>query len=148
MPKCFGTHIVARLESEGKKFTKSIQNTSPPPRMRGTLIVVEALKRGLRITPACAGKTEIVYGNCMPWEDHPRVCGENGQASDAFKRACGSPPRVRGKPCSPLNQFAKPRITPACAGKTLYYVALESNRFAQNVNVVECLSRIDEWGIF
>lgn len=59
-----------------------------------------------------------------------------------------SPPRVRGKPqICPLSSSAS-RLTPACVGITLYYIALESNRFAQNVNVVECLSRIDEWGIF
>ena len=30
-----------------------------------------------RITPACAGKTEISQSNGVPIRDHPRVCGKN-----------------------------------------------------------------------
>ena len=90
-----------------------------PPRVRGkprgrTLPVVQT-----RITPACAGKTAKGAAGSRFQADHPRVCGENSMASVPPICDAGSPPRVRGKHnCRDL-LFLRPRITPACAGKTL-----------------------------
>ena len=51
-----------------------------------------------RITPACAGKTNVpTLSAILPW-DHPRVCGEKHIVNDNYKFKRG--------------------ITPACAGKT------------------------------
>ena len=89
-----------------------------PPRVRGKLLGFELQLLGVRITPACAGKTiEYLLLHANP-PDHPRVCGENfGSPPPLWKRA-GSPPRVRGKlACLGLIGDAA-RITPACAGKT------------------------------
>ena len=47
------------------------------------------------------------------------MCGENNTISIPRVRNCGSPPRVRGKPCHSTTPSPHTRITPACAGKTL-----------------------------
>ena len=70
------------------------------------------------ITPACAGKTEILNFQFVPWRDHPRVCGENSQAKVQKFLRKGSPPRVRGKLYLASVFIRHFGITPACAGKT------------------------------
>lgn len=80
--------------------------------------------------------------------DHPRVCGENLAFSLASVLALGSPPRVRGARNFAEERDFSGRIPPACAGKTLSYIALEGNRFAQNVNMVEGFARVDERSVF
>ena len=48
-----------------------------PPRVRGKLARFLDSNVAVRITPACAGKTN--RGKRLPLfpQDHPRVCGEN-----------------------------------------------------------------------
>ena len=48
------------------------------------------------------------------------MCGEKLQAEQAATIQQGSPPRVRGKGNPISKQVAILRITPACAGKSLY----------------------------
>ena len=71
-----------------------------------------------RITPACAGKTNVpTLSAILPW-DHPRVCGKNILLMITTNLNEGSPPRVREKP-KESDLFAdNTGITPACAGKT------------------------------
>ena len=70
------------------------------------------------ITPAGAGKTADAAPSDTFSGDHPRGCGEN-QFSNVQKRlGRGSPPRVRGKPDSYIDNADTLRITPAGAGKT------------------------------
>ena len=52
-------------------------NIGSPPRMRGKLFKPVDALMGLRITPADAGKTNIVGFGFDRWKDHPRGCGEN-----------------------------------------------------------------------
>ena len=73
----------------------------------------------LRITPACAGKTEQSSSRAPREKDHPRVCGENEPCCCLPKAQSGSPPRVRGKPSPSHSDTISARITPACAGKTI-----------------------------
>ena len=73
-----------------------------------------------RITPACAGKTIFTCAGARASADHPRVCGENRLISMCPKPRHGSPPRVRGKLIVAAERAAQERITPACAGKTLF----------------------------
>ena len=89
-----------------------------PPRVRGKPFGGLRSNGLRRITPACAGKTAVSFIVWLPFEDHPRVCGENvfGIMADGYK--LGSPPRVRGKLASPAISRRRSRITPACAGKT------------------------------
>ena len=73
----------------------------------------------LRITPACAGKS-ITHGwNMAFWRDHPRVCGEKAPFALKDTSTAGSPPRVRGKDTVIKFPGDSPRITPACAGKSI-----------------------------
>ena len=72
----------------------------------------------MRITPAYAGKSELIALRWEDIEDHPRVCGEKWVYSCAVWALEGSPPRMRGKE-SDANFAAVPAgITPAYAGKS------------------------------
>ena len=73
----------------------------------------------LRITPAGAGKTFTSPVNLKSGKDHPRRCGENRLRKRGCWMHAGSPPQVRGKPCSMPCSTARFRITPAGAGKTI-----------------------------
>ena len=70
-----------------------------------------------RITPACAGKRTVQVAMTAAQKDHPRVCGEKSRADTFSAPSRGSPPRVRGKGSPYRKAGARPRITPACAGK-------------------------------
>ena len=71
-----------------------------------------------RITPAYAGKTWIERAGETLLEDHPRVCGENGEPAHTGQQKEGSPPRMRGKLKEFIQSYAYSGITPAYAGKT------------------------------
>ena len=51
-----------------------------PPRVRGKLKGKIFFIAMCGITPACAGKTDMMKGEGADEEDHPRVCGENSIA--------------------------------------------------------------------
>ena len=72
-----------------------------------------------RITPACAGKRHTWFVLTTLSEDHPRVCGEKRFVLVYKKSHKGSPPRVRGKEEELKKIDPEPRITPACAGKSI-----------------------------
>ena len=52
-------------------------NNGSPPRVRGKQLQVVEHREILRITPACAGKTQDQCREIQHDADHPRVCGEN-----------------------------------------------------------------------
>ena len=95
------------------------ENSGSPPRMRGKLsfTITATVPRG--ITPADAGKTFTFIFIYLPFQDHPRGCGENTISRVKIRFAPGSPPRMRGKPHQIPPVTSHPRITPADAGKTL-----------------------------
>ena len=74
----------------------------------------------MRITPAGAGKTGVLYVNRGHGRDHPRRCGENALTRLNCFIARGSPPQVRGKQCSNEVWLKWDGITPAGAGKTVF----------------------------
>ena len=90
-----------------------------PPRVRGKPGQICKRHDGRGITPACAGKTSLDRSGQRNSGDHPRVCGENNRFEQHDQGRKGSPPRVRGKPCSLRAVRPTVGITPACAGKTL-----------------------------
>ena len=94
-----------------------------PPRVRGKRAQRTAGRCRIRITPARAGKTPRGRRRRKCHPDHPRACGENLGGGSASGRACGSPPRVRGKPASWRRSRPGSRITPARAGKTVHHPA-------------------------
>ena len=102
----------------GIALLASLLTQGSPPRVRGKpvpFLVTFAVKG---ITPACAGKTDAISDYSIVLRDHPRVCGENISFHFSLQSARGSPPRVRGKLSDRSYSNWKPRITPACAGKT------------------------------
>ena len=74
----------------------------------------------IRITPACAGNSAELERLEALYEDHPRVCGEQGLIAAGMAYLDGSPPRVRGTVNWHKWNSAISRITPACAGNRSY----------------------------
>ena len=93
-------------------------NHGSPPRMRGKPRPRSWCQRSSRITPAHAGKTQILSLCACSYTDHPRACGENTRLDSRPGLSPGSPPRMRGKPFRAEMAGLKARITPAHAGKT------------------------------
>ena len=82
-----------------------------------------------RITPACAGKTNIFLPANSSLQDHPRMCGKDSYQSRFALWVQGSPPHVRERQqgCRFFSRIR--RITPACAGKTsLYFGSMRWSR--------------------
>ena len=103
-----------------KSFTHSSATVGSPPRVRGKPVFHEMPVRRSGITPACAGKTPRGRDSGVQSKDHPRVCGENAPHLGHTFSLTGSPPRVRGKQGYSDSRLSEERITPACAGKTVF----------------------------
>ena len=88
------------------------------PRARGTRIAPFDLGRISRISPACAGNTEVDLGSCCMVPDQPRVRGEHAIARRWPTWASGSAPRARGTRYARQFKGVMIRISPACAGNT------------------------------
>ena len=89
---------------------------SPPP-MRGKVFFFDPEHLRIGITPAYAGKSDLMGGFKMAQEDHPRLCGEKCYISIDTDFCRGSPPPMRGKVTKCLIVWHVMRITPAYAGK-------------------------------
>ena len=107
-PRVRGTDIPAMLAGARK--------WGSPPRVRGTVISFSLIEINRRITPACAGNSRARSLRPGHGQDHPRVCGEQGQAGSLTAPMEGSPPRVRGTDAALRQRDMGYRITPACAG--------------------------------
>ena len=70
------------------------------------------------ITPAYAGKSEIMPCFKYGIKDHPRLCGEKAHLGVSAFVCDGSPPPMRGKEVPKIPQTQRKRITPAYAGKS------------------------------
>ena len=92
---------------------------SPPP-MRGK-VFQKLLHNPLpRITPAYAGKSPFFARWLLPFQDHPRLCGEKQITLQWIEKILGSPPPMRGKAPNAEKAYHALRITPAYAGKRLF----------------------------
>ena len=89
-----------------------------PPRMRGKATVKEKSNETKGITPAYAGKSDVLRFHKVFWQDHPRVCGEKCWQCWMRFITQGSPPRMRGKGYHEETKISNIRITPAYAGKS------------------------------
>ena len=87
-----------------------------PPRVRGTDANSFIVSCCVRITPACAGNSQIGRPRVSSQKDHPRVCGEQEVLPSHRYPSEGSPPRVRGTASGSPPPPGHSRITPACAG--------------------------------
>ena len=86
--------------------------------MRGKAACATPTDRITGITPAYAGKSEIVLIENNSSEDHPRLCGEKAVQRGDITGMSGSPPPMRGKAFRKICNNLFNRITPAYAGKS------------------------------
>ena len=94
-----------------------VYHSGSPPRVRGEVQLLHDRVKQLRITPACAGRSNIIsIDMSMNW-DHPRVRGEKQTHIFSRIRSQGSPPRARGEVARPVAPLKNRGITPACAGR-------------------------------
>ena len=89
-----------------------------PPRVRGTVHLCPEILPVVGITPACAGNSSLPTRPNNAIKDHPRVCGEQGEAPELPGNEKGSPPRVRGTGVGRAEPAGGQGITPACAGNS------------------------------
>ena len=76
--------------------TPKTDSGSPPP-MRGKAPLWLGIKISDGITPAYAGKSQILWISDRSQEDHPRLCGEKVTGEINRCSTTGSPPPMRGK---------------------------------------------------
>ena len=100
------------------RMAVAISVIGSPPHGRGKAPFKRGLFHILGITPAWAGKSQLLPC-CGLWSlDHPRVGGEKSWWGDEVTPKQGSPPRGRGKDFMFCGQHLEIRITPAWAGKS------------------------------
>ena len=128
-----------RMRGEDSPRRRSTSTASgSPPHARGRRRGSAPTRLGLRITPACAGKTVctavIIFSfpdhprmrgedvsTPLPAEDdgdHPRMRGEDPRPDPTRYKYYGSPPHARGRLVLLVAEERRGWITPACAGKT------------------------------
>ena len=108
-PRACGENVFARHSG--------ISGVGSPPRMRGKPSTsMTKVKQG-RITPAHAGKTSFFGCRVVESEDHPRACGENDGGMWIKPASPGSPPRMRGKRCLPLQPARTQQDHPRACGE-------------------------------
>ena len=72
-------------------------NRGSPLRVQGKGFIVAVLLNQHRITPACAGKSQIRCAPLAHTKDHPCVCREKLAYVVHENHGLGSPLRVQGK---------------------------------------------------
>ena len=88
------------------------------PRMRGKHADDPRQVDAMRNIPAYAGKTKFRVVHSFGVQEHPRVCGENGDAYGTSIWHRGTSPRMRGKRLVSIRSLIIRRNIPAYAGKT------------------------------
>ena len=95
-----------------------VTNVGSPPHVRERRSSFENCASTARITPACAGKTQVESCRKKKAWDHPCMCGKDLLKLPMIGGLIGSPPHVRERPAEYEYKVRTDRITPACAGKT------------------------------
>ena len=124
------TYFTASLVPSSKDHPRRCGENPPPPRascairgsppqVRGKRACGKFCRACRRITPADAGKTQVLADGGNTDEDHPRGCGENADGRAVINGGAGSPPRMRGKRIVIGEYPDFVGITPADAGKTV-----------------------------
>ena len=94
------------------------QPQGSPPRVRSRRRAEGGAHRRGGITSACAEQTRWTRRTTAAATDHLRVCGADTSRTSASPAPCGSPPRVRSRPCRARVHVRAVRITSACAEQT------------------------------
>ena len=98
---------------------RTYTGTGSPPHARGPHLVYAEFVINERITPACAGTTQLEIPVDLSKKDHPRMRGDHFEESLGKDEAVGSPPHARGPPTDDQIAEMAEGITPACAGTTV-----------------------------
>ena len=98
----------------------SLYHTGSPPPMRGKAAISRRRMSRIRITPAYAGKRQLLFDARRFFRDHPRLCGEKSKSVTTCPMSAGSPPPMRGKATRANLGYGNKRITPAYAGKSAF----------------------------
>ena len=93
------------------------------PHMRGTPLGLGYELARQWIIPAYAGNTRLHHASAQAVRDHPRICGEHDAAADAWVKAAGSSPHMRGTPVRIGVQQSARGIIPAYAGNTSFLLS-------------------------
>ena len=88
--------------------------------MRGKAAISRRRMSRIRITPAYAGKRQLLFDARRFFRDHPRLCGEKSKSVTTCPMSAGSPPPMRGKATRANLGYGNKRITPAYAGKSAF----------------------------
>ena len=119
---CFHVRDHPRRCGENPLYpSNNVRGLGSPPQVRGKRPCGGIASVILGITPAGAGKTFICLDIIFLFQDHPRRCGENGAFPIFAPHFIGSPPQVRGKLFGCAAVIISSRITPAGAGKTVWW---------------------------
>ena len=110
------------------RLISALFNTGSPPLVRERPHCERLVTRNAGITPARAGKTDIMDKHRLIDEDYPRSCGKDSLISHSIRRSLGLPPLVRERPFFFAIFLYNRRITPARAGKT---TRLKATRIAK-----------------
>ncbi len=96
----------------------SLISRGSPPRLWGKPFERQRDPLIVRFTPTPVGKTPVARLNPSRRSVHPHACGENDPGCRTRNRTKGSPPRLWGKPESPVALRTVYRFTPTPVGKT------------------------------
>ena len=87
-----------RMRGEDVVYARAYLSVAgSPPHARGRLVDSAGEETPYGITPACAGKTQIVIFALQVKKDHPRMRGEDKEHLVSVSCAPGSPPHARGR---------------------------------------------------
>ena len=111
-----------RLRGNNIESGKGVHNiTGSPPLAREQQVRAGHVCPYQGITPACAGTTCRSHSSSSSVQDHPRLRGNNVNASTGEELGTGSPPLAREQLQQNSIFIRCLRITPACAGTTQYH---------------------------
>ena len=94
-----------------------------PPRMWGRRSPVNVDGLMSRFTPTHVGKTLHLNIRQRSRTVHPHACGEDHPSSEDFCLACGSPPRMWGRPRHRQSYRAHPSVHPHACGEDCSTIA-------------------------
>lgn len=103
------------------------------------------LAKKSRITSACAGKTNPFFRGTSLIQNHSRVCGKKLTDGISGLTGSGSPLHVQEKHFEDAVKICIRRITPACAGKTVFLVQMMKHHqdhprvCGKNINVGQAI---------
>ena len=106
-----------RVRGKANAFATDSWEVRITPACAGKSQPVQVRRAGDGITPARAGKSLTLSSSVVSSKDHPRACGEKTLVAVIPTMGAGSPPRVRGKGPTRFRTRRNNGITPARAGK-------------------------------